>query len=290
MMDLGHLRSFAEVAERGTIAAAATARDFTAPAVSQHLAKLEREIGTHLFDRAGRRLRLTDAGKALLPIALELLDLEARGRQVARSPQQRPRIVVAGLASAIDALVVPRLERLRPHLRLEIVESEDADALRDLRLGTVDLVLVQEYRGVRSLPGGTDRDPALTYTPLVTDRLRLVLPPDRSPTTTVADLGDADWLINGQGTRCAAATTQILETAGLRPTVAAVVADNTTLLALVSAGHGVTIVPELLLGRAPALTVADEELAIERTMFAVHRGTTTEPLARLLGEFAATRP
>ncbi|MEZ5225281.1 MAG: hypothetical protein R2710_01010 [Acidimicrobiales bacterium] len=42
--------------------------------------------------------------------------------------------------------------------------------------------------------------------------------------------------------------------------------------------------------RAPALTVADEELAIERTMFAVHRGTTTEPLARLLGEFAATRP
>ncbi len=286
-MDLGQLRSFAEVAERGTIAAAAAARDFTPPAVSQHIAKLEAAVGTQLFDRGGRRLRLTDAGEALLPIALELLDLETRGRQVVATPVRHPRLVVAGFASAIGAVVVPRLARIRSQMQLEIVESEDSDALRDLRLGAVDLVLAQEYSGVRR--GRTDgsRNPRLISTPLVSDRLRLVLPSGLSPATTVADLGDADWLVNGRQTRCAAATMQVLDTAGLSPRIAGVVGDNTTLLELVAAGHGVTVVPELLLGEAQTVTVADQDLGITRTLLAVHRDPASLAVERLLDELKA---
>jgi DNA-binding transcriptional LysR family regulator len=80
MMDLVHLKSFAEVAERGTVAAAAAAQGYTAPAVSQHIAKLERDLGVALFDRVGGRLVITEAGAALAPIAFEMLDLDARGR------------------------------------------------------------------------------------------------------------------------------------------------------------------------------------------------------------------
>ena len=180
MMDLVHLKSFTEVVERGTIAAAAIAQGYTAPAVSQHIAKLEAVLCTALFDRVGGRLALTTAGAALVPIASEMLDLDARGRAVVEEPGVVPNVVFAGFASAIATVLVPCLDRLSEHATVEIVEAEDAEALRDLGLGAVDVVLTQEYEGA---PVG--RNPRFRYTPLVTDRLRLVLPPHRSVTRGV---------------------------------------------------------------------------------------------------------
>jgi len=145
MMDLVHLKSFAEVAERGTIAAAAAAQGYTAPAVSQHIAKLEANLGTQLFDRVGGRVALTAAGAALLPIAFEMLDLDARGRATVNEPGDLPHVVFAGFASAISTVLIPRLGRLREHATIEISEAEDTEALRDLGLGAVDVVLTQEY-------------------------------------------------------------------------------------------------------------------------------------------------
>ena len=104
-MDLVHLKSFAEVAERGTIAAAAAAQGYTAPAVSQHLAKLETALGAQLFDRVGGRVTLTAAGVALLPIAFEMLDLDARGRATVNEPGGVAHVVFAGFASAISTVL-----------------------------------------------------------------------------------------------------------------------------------------------------------------------------------------
>ncbi len=53
MLDFTQLRSFLEVAERGTVAAASAALGYTPPAVSQHVAKLERRLDVVLFERAG---------------------------------------------------------------------------------------------------------------------------------------------------------------------------------------------------------------------------------------------
>ena len=78
-MDLVCLKSFAEVVERGTIAAAAAAQGYTAPAVSQHVTKLEQHLGARLFDRANGRLVPTRAGTALAPIALDILDSKLAG-------------------------------------------------------------------------------------------------------------------------------------------------------------------------------------------------------------------
>src|ERR1700712_1982088 len=145
MMDLVQLKSFAEVAERGTVAAAAAAQGYTAPAVSQHVAKLETALGTPLFDRVSGRLALTVAGTALLPIAFEMLDLDARGRAAVGASGDLPHVVFSGFASAISAVLIPRLGRLREHASIEISEAEDDEALRDLALGAVDVVLTQEY-------------------------------------------------------------------------------------------------------------------------------------------------
>ena len=83
MLDLVCLRSFVHVCERGTIAAAAADLGYTAPAVSQHIAKLERDVGVAVFDRVGGRLRPSAAGNELLAMAASMLDLEERCRGLA---------------------------------------------------------------------------------------------------------------------------------------------------------------------------------------------------------------
>jgi DNA-binding transcriptional LysR family regulator len=284
MLDLVHVRSFAEVALRGTVAAAAQACGYTGPAVSQHIGKLEAELGTALFERTAGRLRLSQAGDAFLPVALDLLQLEERARGAAQQPSGRPTVTLAGFASAIATVVVPRLAALRDDVALHVVEAEDDVAIRDLHLGQVDVVLTQEYDGVP-----VRRDARLQYRPLVTDRLRLVLPAGRRRSTALADLGDEAWLFNGDGTRCTAAARSLLAGAGLDPPASGVVADNDTLLALVAAGHGVTIVPELVIGRGrPGVTVTTEDLGVSRTILAVTRAVA--PAAERLVELLAGAP
>ena len=277
-MDLVHLKSFAEVAERGTIAAAAAAQGYTAPAVSQHIAKLETVLGTQLFDRVGGRVVLTAAGGALLPIAFEMLDLDERGRAAVSEPGDVPHVVFSGFASAISTVLIPRLGQLRDHATIEITEAEDTEALRDLGLGDVDVVLTQEYEGVPA-----ERNRRFTFTPLVGDRLTLVLPPDMAASMTIEQLEDVPWLLNGRTTRCALATKGILDAAGISPRIVGTIADNATLLALVASGLGATVVPARVLDdEQHDVTIAVQDLGITRTIYAVTRSATSAIVALLL--------
>ncbi|MEO6125338.1 MAG: LysR family transcriptional regulator [Ilumatobacteraceae bacterium] len=282
MMDLVHVRSFVEVALRGTVVAAAAARGYSPPAVSQHLAKLETELASSLFERSEGKLRLTAAGDAFLPLALDLLDLERRAREAAGRPMERPRLTIAGFASAIATLVLPKVKDLDASFVLEIVEAEDAEALRDLALGAVDVVLTQHYEGVVA-----DCDHRFRYTPLVTDPLRLVIPRNRPLSTRLKDLGGARWLFNGRGTRCTDAALRLLAAAGLHPPTAGSIGDNSTLLALVAAGQGVAIVPELVITESQRrVRVADQDLGSFRTIFAVTRSSAAAPVIELIARLA----
>jgi DNA-binding transcriptional LysR family regulator len=267
MLDLTQLRSFLEVAERGTVVAAAERLGYTPPAVSQHLSKLERSLDVLLFERLGGQLALTHAGQMLIPIAHDLFDLAARTTEVVHRPPPRPQVAVAGLASAIAALITPQLAALADRVSVEIIEAEDAAALRELRLGHVDVALVQEYPGDHA-----NRDTRLLYTPAVADELRLVLPPTFPASTTIADLDGLPWLVNGTGSRCEAATREILRAAGIDARISGDVSDNHLLLQLVAAGHGATIVPDLLLADVgTAITIATEALGVTRTLLVVTR-------------------
>jgi DNA-binding transcriptional LysR family regulator len=288
MLDLAQLRSFVEVAERGTVAAAAASLGYTPPAVSQQIAKLETQLGTALFDRIAGRLRLNAAGADLVPVAYRMLDLaeEAKLISLASAPG---RLVIAGIASALSALVVPCLDQLRRIATIGVVEAEDDDALRDLGLGHADIVLTQEHSGA-----AVERNPRYRYSVLGEDRLRLVVAPWLPPSTRLADLDRSPWLVNGAGTRCEAATRRILEAAGVSPQVVGSIADNRTLLELVAAGHGATIVPEVLLESAlPGVTTCDEDLGATRSLLGVTRrgsGATHRQVIDLLaGQWSRAR-
>jgi DNA-binding transcriptional LysR family regulator len=297
MPDLGQLRAFLEVVERGTVAAAADALGYTGPAVSQQVAKLERRLQAPLFDRVGGKLRPNRAGLRLVPIARSMLDLAEEAGGVRDALVEARPVTIAGFASALQALVVPVVAASeRPEL-IEVLEVEDAEALRELRLGHVDVALTQAYdRGEAPAPAAVPvpaaappdaADPRLHATALLHDRLRLVLPGERPPSTSLGEAATLGWLFNGRGTRCEAAGRQVLERAGVARTVRGWVADNRTLLALVAAGHGATIVPELVLADAPpGLSVADVDLGAGRTIFAVTRRATTAQHRALLASLA----
>src|SRR5438067_13629909 len=73
MFDLGRLRVLAAVADQGTLAAAADALHLTPSAVSQQMAKLEREARCRLIEKHGRRVRLTEEGELLAKHAHRML-------------------------------------------------------------------------------------------------------------------------------------------------------------------------------------------------------------------------
>jgi DNA-binding transcriptional LysR family regulator len=266
MLDLVGLRSFVHVCEDGTVAAAADRLGYTGPAVSQQLAKLERDLAVTLFDRVGGRLRPTARGEALRELAAGMLDLAERCRHLEPVPAAVTPVTIAAFGSAVAEVVAPALGQLAG-VPVVVRGADDEVALRELRLGTTDIAVVQEYDHQPAV-----RDGRFAYTEVARDELRLVVPPGFGATVTLADLAGVPWLLNGDGSHCSAAVRRILAAAGIVPAVGGSVDDNHALLRLVAAGHGACIVPALVLSGAPAgVTVADVRLGASRTILAVTR-------------------
>lgn len=287
MIDLVSLRSFMHVCERGTVAAAATDLGYTAPAVSQHIAKLERDLGVAVFDRVGGRLRPNAAGVELSDVAASMLDLAERCHRIPTTPPGPRPVAIAGFASAITAIVRPALPSLGDY-RVSVFSADDDEALRRLRLGLVDVALVQRYDEAALFD-----DARLTSREVRRDRLRLVLPPDRPATTRLEQLSGCDWLLNGEDTQCTRSVLSLLDATGIEPAVTGSLDDNHALLALVAAGLGVCIVPELVLaevGSGIEVTVARQRLRVSRSIHAVTRRSGDRSHADVVSTLAQRRP
>src|SRR3954447_20002646 len=84
MLDLKLLTTFREVAVRGSFSDAAAALDFTQPAVSQHISRLESALGVRVLERNARGVSLTPAGEVLVRHASALLDAARRAEEAVR--------------------------------------------------------------------------------------------------------------------------------------------------------------------------------------------------------------
>jgi DNA-binding transcriptional LysR family regulator len=158
MLDVTRLRVLVAVARYGSVTAAARALNYAQPSVSHHLARLEAETGIKLIQRAGRGIRLTDAGRLLAERAAEVIGrLDAAENELAAYTGLRAgRLRLAAFASALGTIVPAAAAMLRGHqpgLDLRLTEAEPPEALRMLRTGSVDVALVFRY-----LPDAPDPD------------------------------------------------------------------------------------------------------------------------------------
>jgi DNA-binding transcriptional LysR family regulator len=303
MLELRRLRLLRELRDRGTIAAVADALQFTPSAVSQQLAILERDSGVRLLERAGRGVRLTDAGLVLARHAESLLEHAAivESDLAAAAGTVAGRARIAGFESVALRLALPAMHALArdaPALRCELLELEPEEALPALALGDLDLVLGDEWQHQpRSLPDGVTRHE------LLSDRVRLLLPARHPAARRHADAvplaelaGDA-WTAGHAGLGWDEMTRRTCrELGGFDPDVRHRTNDAGISLELVAQGLAVAMLPDLALpARLPAVKQRDiADAHVSRAIFAATRATdASRPSTRALlaaVRAAASRP
>lgn len=170
-MELRQLEYFVAVAEQLHFGRAATALSIGQPAVSQQVARLERELGSSLFDRSGRTVRLTALGSRFLPEARAVLAAVDRARRVAadRPAGGASRTLRLGSSDGLgDRLgrVLLALDELSPDTVTELVSAPTRARLERVASGQLDAAFV---RGVKSAPG-------VELIHVWSDRLLVVLP------------------------------------------------------------------------------------------------------------------
>jgi DNA-binding transcriptional LysR family regulator len=162
MLDVTRLRVLVAVARHGSVTAAAHALNYAQPSVSHHLARLEAETGTKLVQRAGRGIRLTDAGRLLAERATEVIGrLDAAENELAVFAGLRAgRLRLAAFPSALSTIVPAAaaiLHERHPSVDLRLTEAEPPEAVRMLRAGYVDVALVFRHEVAEGgRPGARD--------------------------------------------------------------------------------------------------------------------------------------
>ena len=293
-MEPRRLRLLVELARRGSMRAVAEELGYTTSTVSQQLAVLAREAGTPLIEPAGRRVRLTPAGRRLTNHAVTILAaLDAARADLDPSAEPAGVVRVAGFATAVRRSLVPAIDALaqtHPAVELHVREHEPPEALALLSDDEVDLALVYDYN---LAPRTLGRD--LLATPLWTARWHLAVPDgpaagDASP-AVFGRFAGANWIVNSRDTADETVVRAIAALAGFVPRIAHRVDSLELVQDLIVARLGVALLSE---HEPPVAGVRLLELrdphAELRAYAVMRRGRETwAPLAlvaRLIGEDA----
>ncbi|MFJ2902905.1 LysR family transcriptional regulator [Streptomyces sp. NPDC087212] len=253
MLDLQRLRALHSVAVHGSVGAAATALGYTPSAVSQQIAKLERETRTVLLERAGRGVRLTPEAQQLVVTAQELLAIVERAETALEERRGVPagRLTIAAFASSARGLlpgVLADLAVRHPALDARLSEVDPHLSVGLVARGAVDLAVAHGWDiAPLVVPAGVE------HAVIGEDRCTLLVPEGHpfagQRVVRRAELGGQRWVCQPPGRICHEWLVRTLRAAGYEPDIVHQAEENPTLVALVAAGLGIALIPEL--GRGP---------------------------------------
>ena len=285
-MNLHQVAYVVAAADEGSFTRAAATIPVTQPSLSQGIRTLEDELGASLFDRVGRQVRLTAAGRAFIGPARQLLRDASVAREAVAdvSGLRSGRLDVVTLHTlAVDPLaaMVGAFREHHPNVSVHIAEPEAADAaIEGVRDGTYEVGLVE-------LPAA----PGLVVHELATQELLAVCPPG-TPVTKgripVARLARMPLITTPPGTATRRLVDDALATAGIEATVAVETGHREALLALVLAGAGTTFLPSARTRMATdqGAVVASVDPPLTRTIGLIHRDGPLSPAARAFVDIA----
>lgn len=262
-MDIRHLRTLAEIAERGSFSAAAEALGISQPAVSQQMRALERDVGETLIDRSGRGVQLTDRGRVVLRYAQRMLALSDEfHRELADSEGELHGALVVVSSTGLGEHMLPlllggfRAEHPRVSVSLHIEATSTV----------IDRVLAREAE--LGVVGAVRPHRALVYEPFLRDRLILAVPAGHrfaGRTVELAELVREPLILQQPGAGVRAVIEEELRRAGIRPRdlfVAMELGLQESAKAAVEAGFGVSFLSQLAVERELRLgTLATADVA-----------------------------
>lgn len=243
-MEVHQLRYFCAVAETGSFTRAAEREQVAQPSLSQQIMKLEEELGVRLFDRLGRTVRLTGFGQVFLPRARSILvELKAAKDEVAERQSAVSGPVSIGVIPTIAPYFLPLpvalFARKFPQANITVVEDVTARLMDKLRAGQIDLAIL-------ALPmRGHDVE---TF-PLRTERLFAIMPRThrlaKKRKLLLKDLRDQPFLLLREDHCFRDTAIEVCKRARVTPHIVFESGQFSSILAMVGAGLGISIVPEM---------------------------------------------
>jgi DNA-binding transcriptional LysR family regulator len=288
MLDVRRLRVLHAVSTHGSVTAAAAALGYSAPAVSQQLAALEREVGMRLTEREGRGISLTPAAVILVAHTDALLtQLDAAESDLAALRDQvAGQVTLAAFPSAAATFVPAAWAALAgsaPQVQLDLTEMEPEESLPAVLRGDTDVAVAHEYD---LLP--RPLDPLFERRELLRDPVSVAIRADHplaaAEPMRLSDLAALPFLAPRNNTSCAEMIQRACAHAGFVPRVVAHATDFHVLLSLVAAGAGVTLVPHLAARRLPPQVrlLAPAEPVTRQVFTVSRRGGDRKPAVRVV--------
>lgn len=275
-LSLHRLRMLRELHRKGTVTAAAGALHYTASAVSQQLAQLERDVGARLLERVGRRVQLTELGVLLAEHAEEILASVERASMALEEAQEAATVrLTAGVFATVAAGLLPKalstLAGRHPGIHLntrQLAPEACASAVRD---GDLDLAFVIDYADapMPQLAG-------LLGARIAVERLHVAVPEGTLGEGPVAlsDLAEHPWILSSPRSHFGTAVRAACLRAGFELRLAHEVEEQSTAMSMVAGGMGITLVSDLgLTLRPPGMDALALTTPITRTVSIVHRST-----------------
>lgn len=246
MLDVKRLRVLLAVVEEGSVTAAADQLGYTPSAISQQLARLEREAGQPLLERHPRGMTATDAGVMLCGHARRILrQLAAAESDLADIAGVRRGSVALGTFPTVGSSFLPhavrRFREMYPGIELTVRSAREDVLLRMVEEGEVSLTLLWDYAWRR-----VESD-QLALTTLFSDPTVLLVGSGhrlaRRRTVNMAELADEPWIIRAGGHPVVEVLDRSAVEAGFTPRIAFQANDYQEAQAMASVGLGIALAP-----------------------------------------------
>jgi LysR family transcriptional regulator, hydrogen peroxide-inducible genes activator len=247
-MELHQLRYVCAVAETGSFSRAAERCQIAQPSLSQQILKLEEELGGKLFDRLSRGIRLTESGHAFLPHAQAILrQVDLARTSVATNLADVRGTVTLGAIPTVAPYLIPRYtaaftERF-PDARLRIVEETTPILVKGLRDLSIDFALL-------ALPL---RHKDLELRPIRTEPLLAALPKKHPlashSSLSLSELRGESLVMLRDGHCFRDLSIAMCRSADVNPKIAFESGQFSSILGMVAAGIGLSLVPEMAIDR-----------------------------------------
>jgi DNA-binding transcriptional LysR family regulator len=273
MIEVHELQIFLTAAEEENFSAAGRKLHLSQPAISFQIQGLEQQLKQQLFQRIGKRIALTEAGRELVPLAREMVNLSSRIEESMCASQGLVKgHVLIGCSTSPGKYILPQLigafRKLYPEVQFS-VEVMDRQTVEE------KLVEKQIHIGVLSL---SSRKKELDCWPLLTDELVLIVCANHPWATrdhiSTAELGTAEWILREGGAATRQLVAAVLSEQGLPADdlrVAMELGSVEAVEAAVEAGHGVSFISRVVarrgleLGRIKIVDV--EGMSVQREIY-----------------------
>lgn len=247
-MEIHQLRYVCAIADTGSFSRAAERCQVAQPSLSQQVLKLEEDLDTKLFDRLGRSVRLTEAGRAFIPHARNILEqIEAARLSVSHKGVDLRGSVAVGVIPTIAPYLMPRytaaFTKKFPEAKLRIVEETTPVLVEGLRSLSIDIAVL-------ALPL---RHKDLELFPLRTEPLFAVLPKNHphasAESLSLKELRGESFVMLRDGHCFRDLSLAACSNARITPNIAFESGQFSSLFGMVAAGVGVSLVPEMAVDR-----------------------------------------